>query len=809
MQRSGKTISVMFVLLVSVSAVMAAGSYPYQPVDFTKVHFNDSFWKPRLETNKNVTIPYAFEKCEQTGRIDNFKAAAGVINQEFQGRQGFDDSDVFKIMEGAAYCLMVEKDPELEEYLENLIGWVAGAQHDNGYLYTAWTLKARDRDAKTGNCCYINKPWDNLKSSHELYNAGHMYEAAAAHYTATGRRTFLEVAIKNADLVCDLFLDGEHQGYPGHQEIEMGLARLYRVTGNERYLKMAEEFLERRGEQSSPGSHSEYRQAHKPVTEQKEAVGHAVRANYMYSGMADIAAMTGSKEYIGAIDAIWNNIVGKKYYITGGVGARHAGEAYGDNYELPNESAYCETCAQVAFVMLNHRMFLLHGDSKYIDVLERTLYNSTVSGVSLDGDEFFYPNPLESQGSYSRSPWFGCACCPTNITRFMASVPGYVYAVRNDDLYVNLFGKSDANVSLDSVDVELKQKTEYPWNGEVEIEVSPEQQREFRLMVRIPGWCRNKPAPGGLYSYIDNIKPSWNISVNGRVIEPEMQKGYAVIKRKWQRGDSVELFMDMPVRYVDCIDKVEANIGKAAVERGPIVYCAEEPDNGKGKVQNFYLTQTSAAGKVLEIKNGMLAGNKKIVLPARKYNSPDIRQVVLTPYNVWNNRNPRTSMTVWFAQTKQGARKAAMSENAFISNMGIIEASYTYRGDEAEAVSDGKIPESSSDRSIPRWTSWPRRGKSQTITYSFDETQKVSSAGLYFYNGGGGVQLPASWHIERKISGSWEKMEPYLTDSYSVIEDSFNTVHPAEVKECEAMRIVVNPKKTSCAGILEAKIETE
>ena len=484
--------------------------YQYKPVPFTKVEFTDSFWLPRMETNRTKTIPFAFKMCEDTNRIENFKIAAGLSDKKWDGEFGFNDSDVYKVIEGASYALMIKKDPKLDSYLDEVITCIAAAQEDSGYLYTAWTARAKNYKDRI-ICCYDKQPWDNLGSSHELYNLGHMYEAAAAHYLATGKKSFLNIAIKSADLVCKTFGPGKNEGVPGHQEIEIGLVKLYRATGNVKYIEQAKWFLDQRGRGAGHGG--EYSQQHKPVTEQTEAVGHAVRANYMYSAMADVAAITGDKNFLSAIDAIWENVADKKLYITGGTGARHSGEAYGDNYELPNRTAYCETCAAIANVYWNHRMFLLHGESKYIDVMERALYNNVLSGVSLDGMKFFYPNPLESAKGNDRSPWFGCACCPSNICRFMASVPGYVYAFKDDSIYVNLFVDSRASFDVAGQNVTVTQKTKYPWDGNIEIGVTPETDAPFAVKIRIPDWTNEEKLSSALYTFDKPAKQQPTFSI--------------------------------------------------------------------------------------------------------------------------------------------------------------------------------------------------------------------------------------------------------------------------------------------------------
>ena len=484
--------------------------YPVQPVPFTAVHLNDPFWAPRIETNRTESIPFAFQQCELSGRVDNFVRAAKALRGEpLENTKPpgypFDDTDLYKVIEGASYTLSVKPDPKLEAYVDSLIEKIAAAQEKDGYLYTTRTINPQSPHPWAGK-----ERWElERDDSHELYNLGHLYEAAVAHYQATGKRTLLDIAIRTADLLDQTFGPGKKSIWPGHQITEMGLAKLYRVTGEERYLKLAKFMLDERG--PNPGEKTnprglEYNQAQQRVIDQTEPVGHAVRATYMYSGMADVAALTGDEAYVKAIDTIWANTVGRKLYITGGIGASGAGEAFGRHYELPNMTAYNETCASVGMDYWNHRLFLLHGDAKYIDVMERTLYNGLISGVALDGKTFFYPNPLESNGQHERSPWFGVACCPGNITRFLASVPGYVYAHKGDAVFVNLYAAGTAEIETGPErKVTLVQDTRYPWDGTVRITVTPDRPRRFPINLRIPGWARNEVVPSDLYRFADRI----------------------------------------------------------------------------------------------------------------------------------------------------------------------------------------------------------------------------------------------------------------------------------------------------------------
>ena len=644
--------------------------YPIDPVPFTSVKVTDNFWGQRLQASREVTIPLAFSKCEETGRYENFVKAAHPSDTYKVEGFSFDDTDVYKTIEGASYSLQTYPDKKLQKYIDSVLVIVAGAQEPDGYLYTARTMNPKHPHNWAGKERWVAV--ENL--SHEFYNLGHMIEGAVAHYQATGKRNFLNIAIKYADCVCREIGNGPQQKkyVPGHQIAEMALVKLYMVTGDKKYLDQAKFFLDTRGYTSRKDAYS---QAHKPVVEQDEAVGHAVRAVYMYSGMADVAAITGDSSYIKAIDKIWDNIVSKKIYITGGIGARHAGEAFGNNYELPNLSAYCETCAAIGNVYMNYRLFLLHGDAKYFDVLERTLYNGLISGVSLDGGSFFYPNPLSSNGKYSRKPWFGCACCPSNVSRFIPSLPGYVYAVKNDQVYVNLYLSNKAELKVDKKKILLEQETSYPWNGDIRLKITQGNQ-DFTMKLRIPGWVRGNVLPGDLYSYTDNQKPVYQVSVNGQTVESDVNDGYLSIARKWKKGDVVEVHFDMIPRIVKANPKVEADHGRVAVERGPIVYCAEWPDN-RFNVHSILLNQHPQF-KVTD-KPELLYGIRQITTDAQalsydkagKLVTKDV-ELTLIPYYAWAHRG-EGDMEVWLpidvsATSAQPQEAAQWEDNGFFKN---------------------------------------------------------------------------------------------------------------------------------------------
>jgi DUF1680 family protein len=648
-----KTHSFFIILFLIAGLLLSAGckkeqseekEYPIQPVPFTSVKMTDDFWAPRIRKNHEVTIPIALEQSEKTGRIKNFKIAGGLEEGEFCSIYPFDDSDVFKIIEGASYSLQTTPDPELEAYLDTLIYYIGLAQEDDGYLYTIRTIMGDDSHPWIGS-----KRWEKTHIlSHELYNLGHMYEAAVAHYQATGKRNFLDIAIKSADLVDRDFGWGKIENYPGHQEIEIGLVKLYRVTGDRRYLDLAKFFLDVRGPDGE-----EYNQANMKVTEQDSAVGHAVRAAYMYSGMADVASLTNDQAYVDAISRIWKDVVYRKIYVTGGIGATGGNEGFAGPYVLPNLTAYCETCASIANAFWNYRMFLHKGEIEYIDVLERTLYNALLSGLSLSGDRFFYSNRLESQGKDERQEWFGCACCPSNITRFIPSVPGYIYARTNDRIYVNLYADNTASIDLDGKQVELVQQTTYPWDGQVKVQVNPEEPMRFWLYLRIPGWARNEAIPGDLYTFAGQTEEKIILTVNGEEQNAKLIKGgYLILNRKWKTGDTVELVLPMPVRKIEANEKVVEDTGKIAIQRGPLVYCTEWADASDGHVLNLVFDPQSQMETHFnpDLLNGVqvITGSaaKAGKTPEGEVVLQDPGELLMIPYYAWANRGAG-EMVVW------------------------------------------------------------------------------------------------------------------------------------------------------------------
>lgn len=785
------------ILPVCSQNVQLRKDYPIQPVAFTQVHVNDHFWAPKMKTNTDVTIPYTLEQCRSTGRVDNFLRAAGKLPGDKQTEFTFDDTDIYKIIEGASYGLQVKKDPELERYLDTLISYIAAAQEPDGYLYTFRTMKPVKPHAWIGS-----KRWEKEEDlSHELYNSGHLFEAAVAHYQATGKRNLLDIAIKNADLLVKDFGFGKEERFPGHQIIETGLTKLYRVTGNQSYLDLAKFFLDVRGP-GKPDS-KEYSQSHKKVTEQHEAVGHAVRATYMYTGMADVAALTGNQDYLEAIDDIWHDVVEKKLYITGGIGATGAGEAFGRAYQLPNMSAYAETCASIANVYWNSRMFLLHGDAKYIDVLERTLYNGLLSGVSLSGDRFFYPNPLASMGQHQRSAWFGCACCISNMTRFLPSMPGYIYAQDKNNLYINLFAGNTAEIKLPATTVSLTQQTDYPWDGKNEITVNPAKTAAFTLRIRIPGWALDQPVPGDLY-HVQNVtaKPVV-ILLNGKPYPYKMEKGYAVFTRTWKKGDKLVMDLPMEVEKVLANDQVKDDKDRFALQRGPLMYCLEGPDNLDSAVQNIVVDKNAAVKAVY--KPDLLNGVTVLEMPGsstkRQENSDELihseQNVTAIPYYAWANRGP-SDMTVWIPYEASAANpKPAPS----IASKSKVSASMR-NARMFRALNDQYQPKDAKDNNATYLHWWPKKNSLEWVQYDFDKPYTISESSVYWYDDGpwGGCRIPASWKLYYKKDGEWVPVKNI--GDYPISKDQYNTIR-FEPVETTALKMEIQQPVDNSAGLHE------
>ncbi len=799
-----------FSLTVGLQAANDKQATAITEVPFTQVHLNDAFWTPRIETNHTVSIPSAFKECERNGRFDNFALAAknnGRLQtdvKEHQGDFSFDDTDPYKVIEGASYSLAVHYDKALDHYLDSVINLIALAQENDGYLTTCVTNKCYRLSGWWGR-----SKWEKI-NSHELYNSGHLIESAVAHYRATGKKNFLNVAIKNADLVCRTFGPNEGQIHRpgGHPIIEMALCKLYKVTGDKKYLEGARYFVEETGRCTDGHQPSMYSQDHMPILEQEEIVGHAVRAGYLYSGVADVAALTGDKAYQQALERIWENMSSKKLFITGGIGSRPQGEGFGPNYELNSHTAYCETCAAIANVYWNHRMFLATGESKYMDVVERALYNNVLSGVSLSGDRFFYDNPLESMGEHERQKWFGCACCPGNVTRFIASVPGYMYAQQGKDIYVNLYAQGTAKVGK----VELEQTTNYPWDGKVTIRVN-KGSGKFAIRLRIPSWLKQSPSNNNLYTYIDKAD-RYSVTVNGASLYPE-NRDYVVIERKWKKGDIIELTLPMEVRRIVANENAEDLCDKVAFERGPVVFCLEANDQSDKSIFDKYILDSTPVKAAFEkdLLGGVMTLNGMAKKAERNGEVKDVPFRAI-PYSVWNNRGAQ-AMEVWVAHRPTAAviapEETIASKARTFSNRGPIQndAPETAPTDSwAGGVNDQWEPKRSSDTSKPYHYWWLKRGTTEAISYEFDQEYEVSNVGVYwldFDHYDGSFRVPESWTLYYKTAdGEWKEVEEH--SPYTVRKDCYNSVDFKPVKT-RGLKILAKLQKGQSGGVLEWKVK--
>ncbi len=810
-----RIVRVVAVLVVLIAGVLAASSlrsmpatslgpsappardYPTCPVPIIDVTFADAFWAPRLETVRTVTLAAAFKQSEDTGRIKNFEIAAGLATGAFCSRYAFDDSDVYKLIEGAVYALATKADPALEAYVEGLIAKIAKAQEPDGYLYTARTINPANVMPMAGKARWINE-----EESHELYNAGHLYEAAVAHYQATGSRKLLEVATRNADLICSVFNLQGRRAVPGHQEIEIGLVKLYRATGNRKYLDQAQFFLDQRGRPEGHKLYGEYAQDHKPVAEQTEAVGHSVRAAYMYSAMADVAALTGTQSYADALDKLWDDVVSKKLYLTGGIGATGAWEGFGPAYDLPN-SAYAETCASIANALWNYRMFLAKQDARYMDVYERAVYNAMLSGLSLSGDRFFYPNPLLSLGQHQRSPWFACACCPSNLPRFIMSIPGHAYAVAGTDVFVNLFVQGRARVHTSAGALAFDVKTNYPWDGDVRVTITEAPSQPIRVRWRVPGWAQGRPLPSDLYTDLVPTRTGTTLTLNGRP-DPSvaLDHGYLGWRRTWKAGEVVDLHLPMVIRRVVAHQAVKADTGRVAIERGPLVYAAEFVDNG-GKVINLVLDDRSVLSA--KPRPDLLGGVTTVVGQATALKQAGGRTVgenvplTLIPYYAWAHRGAG-EMSVWLAREAGKARPTPEPTLASTA-----KASSSEGGKTIEGLNEQMEPENSNDHTSRYFHWWPKKNSTEWVQYEFTSAASVSEVSVYWFDdtGQGECRIPRSWRILYKRGDQWVPVE--TTGTYGLAKDQYNVVRFTPV-QTSALRLEVQLPERFSAGIQEWKV---
>lgn len=778
-------------LVAASHAAFCAAPSQLQPVPFTSVKVTDAFWAPRIQRNLSSTLPANFHQCEVTGRIRNFDKASGRLAGEYEGLL-FNDSDVYKVLEGAAYSLAHKRDPKVEAKCDEWIDKIAAAQQPDGYLNTYYTVKRGLEHRHT-----------NEASDHETYSAGHLIEGACAYYQATGKRKFLDVAIRLADYYDRVYGPGKKYDAPGHEEIELALVKLYRVTKQPRYLKLAEFFIEQRGRRNGGRPmQGEYSQDHIPVVEQREIQGHAVRAMYLYCGVADIAAITGNPAYIRTMDAIWPDVVLRKMYITGGIGPSGSNEGFTTAYDLPNDSAYAESCAAIALALWNQRMAMLHADAKYADVVERCIYNGILSGIGQEGDTFFYGNPLGSRGGYRRSPWFDCACCPTNLVRYIPTVGGLVYATTPSSVYVNQYIGSTASMEVAKTKLTVTQQTRYPWDGEVVLTVSPAKPARFTLNLRVPSWCQGKTGATDLYRY--QGRPSAgavSLFVNGRrVTEFGISKGYATLNRTWKKGDTVTWVMPMPVRRVKAHPAVKYDAGKVALQRGPVVYCLEDVDNDNRVRRTVIPPEADLTAQW----RGDLLGGLTVIRGegiAQASLSEPAKRAPFTaiPYFAWCNRGA-DAMVVWVPEDERalpGVKPPTIASKARLS-WSSIHASRTAPNDQLE-------PSSSHDAETPWMDWWPRNGTTEWLQYDFDKTYTVAGAEVYWFQDypAGGCALPGEWHIEYRDGGEWKPVPN--PGAYGVEKDRFNRVSFDPVTT-DGLRLVVKSREGLSSGVYEWKV---
>jgi DUF1680 family protein len=745
-------------------------------VPFKDVQVTDDFWGKRIRTNRTATVEANLRQCEVTGRIKNFAVAGKLVEGKHEGAL-YNDSDVYKVLEGVAYALAEDRDEALEKRADKIIDQIAAAQQSDGYLNTYYTLvEPQNR-------------WKNIQYGHELYCAGHLIEAAVAYQQATGKTKLLDVARKLADNICDTFGPGKKIEACGHEELELALVKLYRATGEKKYLEQAKFFLDVRGTAEGRKPFGDYAQDHKPVREQTEVTGHAVRATYLYCGMADVAALTGDEGLRRALESIWHDMVDRKMYVTGGIGPSASNEGFTVPYDLPNDRAYAETCAAIGMALWNHRMFLMSGDGKYADVLEREVYNGLLSGVSLSGDRFFYVNPLGSKGSHHRVEWFGTSCCPTNVVRYVPGMGERMWARAGNGVWAVLYAGNSTTVPLDNGKVKLKEETKYPWDGEVTVTVEPEKELAFDLHLRVPGWCEEAPT----------------LTVNGERQPVTASKGYVTLSRQWKAGDSVKLVLPMPVQRVYADPHVKADVGRVALMRGPVVYCLEGVDNG-GSVRNLVLPKEAKLEASFE--KDLLTGVTVIRGEALKVTADDDdRQVIgrekfqAVPYFAWDNRKPG-EMAVWLPEDTLLAE--VPGHDGVFSNGVLVRASHCWQADTVEALNDGVLPKSSKDHDLPRMTWWDHKGTTEWVAYRFGEPRRLTSAKVYWFDdtGVGECRVPAEWRLLYLDGKEWKPVKLAEKSAYATALDTFNEVEFEEVKTRE-LRLEVTLKKGFSGGILE------
>lgn len=769
-------------------------------VPATDVKLTDTFWAPRIERNLKVTIPHGIKECYDTGRMRNFEAAIGKADK-FEGYY-FNDSDVYKTIQGAALALEIQRDSELEAKVDAMVETIAAAQEPDGYIYTAKSVQ------KFGLQTPSNGPhWSNIRDQHELYCMGHLMEAGVAYKKATGKRKLFDVAKRAADLICATFGKGKIEHPSGHEEVEIGLVAMYDATGDVKYLNEAAWLFSKRGDPSGRGGvWGDYAQDHIPLLSQDKAVGHSVRAAYCYTGMGDVALRQEAPGYMHMLTKVWQNVADAKLYLTGGIGASGSNEGFTHDFDLPNTTAYQETCAVIANMFWNERMYQATGDTKYLDIYERALYNGFLSGIGLDGKTFFYPNRLTSFRGEQRTPWFGCACCPPNVMRVFPTIPGRIYSFYNQGIGVNLFAANKASIALPRGRVGVNMATQYPWDGKVSIKLSLAKPTKFPLSLRIPGWSVNQPVPSKLYTYNNPSNRMPMLKVNGKRMGLTVHNGYATLDREWKDSDLVELELPMDPKFVVCDPQVKDNIGRVAVERGPIVYCAEFPDQEDGNVLATVLEPNAKLTPIRmpKLLDGVtvLEGRASTVTRGNS-NALNVkindRKLRLIPYGTWANRG-KGQMSVWLAARPDTALPAPAPNLLTASK---VTTSAGWGGD---MMVEQLLPTASGDETYPFFHWWPRKGSEEWVQIDFPRQATISQVEAYWFDdtGRGECKIPASWSLEHKTAEGW--MPLATTGVPEVKLDSWCLARFKPV-ETGGLRLKVQMQKGWAAGIHEIRIK--
>lgn len=772
--------------LLSLAALSGQANFAkLDPVPFTQVAVHDRFWSRRQETNRRASVDHSLRMLDKAGNFLVMRLAAEGKREGYQGLL-FTDSDLYKSLEGISYTLATHPDPALDRRVDELIAMIAAAQQPDGYLDTWYQVTRPDQK------------WTNLRDNHELYCAGHLFEAAVAHFRATGKRNLLDIALKLADLIYRKFGPDGKIAYCGHPEIELALVKLWKATGDARWFTLARRMVENRGSGFFADEHRTPRGQYDgtywlddvPIRDHRDIKGHAVRAAYLLAGTADIARETEDPGLIKMLDRVWRSATERRIFVTGGIGPSGSNEGFTVDYDLPNLSAYQETCASIAMALWGHRMALLHGDARYMDAVEKALYNGVLSGVALDGARFFYVNPLASLGNHHRQEWFACACCPPNVLRTIASVGGYAYATSRDSLYVNLYLGGSVTAQVGGRDVRMVVQTDYPWDGRVTLTVRDE--ARFVLRLRVPGWCQGP-----------------TLRLNGRAVaNPSRERGYLVLDRAWKAGDAVVLDLPMPVVQTQAHPLVKENLGRVAIERGPLVYCAEQTDNA---VPIGEIVVPRGAPMRPQYRRDLLGGvvaveatGSKVAAPewSRRLYQPVVGSekttLTLIPYAFWDNRKAGP-MAVWFPESPPPARVLGPEGSADLS-LSFVSGNANPRG-----VNDGLEPVSSGEQPAALCHFWPHKGGEEWIAYTWRAPKPVRGVRVYWFDdtGRGECRLPAAWKVQIRRGGDWVDV---AAPAYPVALNQWCEAIFPEVADTTGLRLLIRQRDGWATGVHEWKV---